>query len=62
MCGIVGIYLKNAKLNSSLGALFEPMLVQMTQRGPDSAGFAVYRDQLEQGQKRECVAQFKTFA
>ncbi len=52
MCGIVGIYLKNAKLNPSLGKLFEPMLVQMTQRGPDSAGFAVYRDQLSQGQTK----------
>ena len=47
MCGIVGLYLKNPALNNSLGELFEPMLIQMTQRGPDSAGFAVYRDQLE---------------
>ncbi|MGR8948597.1 MAG: class II glutamine amidotransferase [Gammaproteobacteria bacterium] len=46
MCGIVGLYLKNPKLNASLGKLFEPMLIQMTQRGPDSAGFAIYREQL----------------
>ena len=47
MCGIVGLYLKNPALNKSLGELFEPMLIQMTQRGPDSAGFAIYRDQLK---------------
>ena len=46
MCGIVGLYLKNSQLNQSLGKLFSPMLIQMTQRGPDSAGFAVYRDEL----------------
>ena len=50
MCGIVGLYLKNRELNSSLGSLFSPMLIQMTQRGPDSAGFAMYRDELPAGQ------------
>ena len=49
MCGIAGLYLKNSELNASLGKLFEPMLIQMTQRGPDSAGFAVYREQLGAG-------------
>ena len=44
MCGIVGIYLKNKDLQSSLGAMFAPMLIEMTDRGPDSAGFAIYRD------------------
>jgi glutamate synthase domain-containing protein 1 len=44
MCGIVGLYLKNPALNAQLGALFEPMLLEMTQRGPDSTGFALYRD------------------
>ena len=44
MCGIVGLYLKNRALEPQLGALFEPMLLEMTQRGPDSTGFAVYRD------------------
>ncbi len=44
MCGIVGLYLKNPALNRELGALFEPMLLDMTQRGPDSTGFALYRD------------------
>lgn len=44
MCGIVGLYLKNPKLQPQLGAMFEPMLVEMTQRGPDSAGVAIYRN------------------
>lgn len=46
MCGIVGLYLKNNKYESQLGALFSPMLVAMTERGPDSAGFAIYGDEV----------------
>lgn len=42
MCGIVGLFLKNPRLRSRLGGLVEPMLVAMTDRGPDSAGIAVY--------------------
>ena len=49
MCGIVGLYLKNPELRSRLGALFAPMLVEMTERGPDSAGFAVYRNSVRGG-------------
>ncbi len=45
MCGIVGLYLKDAGLRPRLGALFGPMLAQMSDRGPDSAGFAIYRDE-----------------
>ncbi len=44
MCGIVGLYLKNPDLRPKLGHLFAPMLLEMTDRGPDSAGFAVYRE------------------
>ena len=44
MCGIVGLYLKNPELRNRLGAFFSPMLEQMTDRGPDSAGVAIYRD------------------
>src|SRR5690606_31050283 len=43
MCGIVGLYLKNPKLEPALGALLAAMLAEMGERGPDSAGFAVYR-------------------
>ena len=51
MCGIVGLYLKNPALESQLGALFEPMLIAMTDRGPDSAGFAIYGDEVTDGTK-----------
>ncbi|MEX1200130.1 MAG: glutamine amidotransferase family protein [Methylophaga sp.] len=51
MCGIVGLYLKNDKYESQLGKLFTPMLIAMTERGPDSAGFAVYGDEVESGIK-----------
>jgi len=44
MCGIVGLYLKNPKLQPKLGAMFKPMLIEMTNRGPDSAGVAIYRN------------------
>ena len=42
MCGIVGLFLKDAALEPRLGALLAGMLEVMTDRGPDSAGFAVY--------------------
>lgn len=42
MCGIVGLFLKTDKLESQLGALTSGMLATMSDRGPDSAGFAVY--------------------
>jgi glutamate synthase domain-containing protein 1 len=42
MCGIVGLFLKNESLQSRLGALTAQMLTVMNERGPDSAGFAVY--------------------
>lgn len=42
MCGIVGLFLKTRRLEPRLGALTAGMLATMTERGPDSAGFAVY--------------------
>jgi amidophosphoribosyltransferase len=42
MCGIVGLLIKKPALRASLGALMVPMLTGMTERGPDSAGLAVY--------------------
>ena len=49
MCGIVGLYLKNPQLEKNLGGLFAPMLIEMTDRGPDSAGFAIYRNEVAEG-------------
>ena len=42
MCGIVGLFLKDRALEPKLGELLAGMLEVMTDRGPDSAGFAVY--------------------
>lgn len=42
MCGIVGLFLKDAALRPELGALLSAMLVTMSDRGPDSAGIAIY--------------------
>jgi amidophosphoribosyltransferase len=43
MCGIVGLFLKDPTLEPQLGNLLADMLVTMTDRGPDSAGIAIYR-------------------
>ena len=42
MCGIVGLFLKDHSLESDLGRLLTDMLISMSDRGPDSAGIAVY--------------------
>ena len=42
MCGIVGLFLKDRSLEGRLGELLSEMLVTMTDRGPDSAGIAIY--------------------
>jgi methylamine---glutamate N-methyltransferase subunit A len=44
MCGIVGLFLKDRALEASLGALLSDMLVSLNDRGPDSAGIAVYAE------------------
>ncbi len=49
MCGIVGLFLKDSGLQPQLGALLAPMLIGMEERGPDSAGIAVYRNGAPEG-------------
>lgn len=49
MCGIVGLFLKDDRLQPELGALLAPMLIGMEERGPDSAGIAIYRDRAPDG-------------
>ena len=56
MCGIVGLYLKKSELQIQLGKLFKPMLVEMSSRGPDSAGVAIYRNQVKAGQTKFSLA------
>jgi methylamine---glutamate N-methyltransferase subunit A len=46
MCGIVGLFLKDAALQPDLGALTCAMLAALGDRGPDSAGFAVYGSEI----------------
>ncbi|TGT51868.1 glutamine amidotransferase, partial [Mesorhizobium sp. M00.F.Ca.ET.170.01.1.1] len=42
MCGIVGLFLKDKALEPKLGSMLSEMLVLLTDRGPDSAGIAIY--------------------
>lgn len=42
MCGIVGFMVKNRELSASLGEHVVPMLNCMGDRGPDSAGLAIF--------------------
>ena len=42
MCGIVGLFLKDKCMEPELGTLLTDMLITMTDRGPDSAGIAIY--------------------
>ncbi|GLZ55859.1 glutamine amidotransferase [Actinomycetospora sp. NBRC 106378] len=44
MCGIVGLHLRDPGLHPQLGRLLESMLCGVVERGPDSAGVAVYGD------------------
>lgn len=44
MCGIVGLHLREPTLEPRLGELLTAMLGQVVERGPDSAGVAVYGD------------------
>jgi glutamate synthase domain-containing protein 1 len=42
MCGIVGLFLKDKALEPKLGAMLADMLAKLGDRGPDSAGLAIY--------------------
>ncbi len=42
MCGIVGLFLKDRTLEPRLGAMLADMLAKLGDRGPDSAGLAIY--------------------
>jgi methylamine---glutamate N-methyltransferase subunit A len=44
VCGIAGLYLKSATLQTELGGYLSKMLEQLSFRGPDSAGVAFYRN------------------
>ncbi len=52
MCGIVGLLVKTPALREQLGELMVPMLIGMTERGPDSAGLAVFTAALAEGARK----------
>ena len=47
MCGIVGLFLKDKDLEPRLGDMLTDMLITMSDRGPDSAGIAIYSDETD---------------
>ncbi len=51
MCGIVGLFLKDTSLEPQLGTMLTDMLITMTDRGPDSAGIAIYGEEVAQTTK-----------
>ncbi|TCK84084.1 glutamine amidotransferase family protein [Paraburkholderia sp. BL9I2N2] len=52
MCGIVGLLVKTPALRAQLGQLMVPMLIGMTERGPDSAGLAVFGSAVAEGRRK----------
>ena len=52
MCGIAGLFSKSLDVSGSLGAHLGAMLMQLSDRGPDSAGVAVYRDPAPSGSSK----------
>ena len=52
MCGIVGLLVKTEALRPRLGELMVPMLIGMTERGPDSSGMAVFTGPVADGQRK----------
>jgi glutamate synthase domain-containing protein 1 len=49
MCGIVGLFAKTEAMEQRLGHYLTDMLIEMQDRGPDSAGVALYRDPVPDG-------------
>ena len=52
MCGIVGLLVKKPKYRAKLGEWMLPMLIGMTERGPDSAGLAVFTEPVAKGRRK----------
>jgi glutamate synthase domain-containing protein 1 len=52
VCGIVGLFAKSTGLEQRLGEHLAAMLVQLSDRGPDSAGVALYRDAASTGSSK----------
>src|ERR687895_1876602 len=52
MCGIAGLFSKSSDVSESLGRHLGDMLLQLGDRGPDSAGVAIYRIPASQGSSK----------
>ncbi|UBF30291.1 class II glutamine amidotransferase (plasmid) [Kovacikia minuta CCNUW1] len=52
MCGIIGLLIKKPELRNSLGELMVPMLIGMSERGPDSAGLAVFTETVAESHRK----------
>jgi methylamine---glutamate N-methyltransferase subunit A len=55
MCGIIGIFAKSAAIEERLGAHAAAMLLELADRGPDSAGVAFYRRPVAPGHSKLCL-------
>ena len=63
MCGIAGLFSKSSDFEESLGSHLSGMLAQLADRGPDSAGVALYRDPAPSGSvKVSLFAEDRDFA
>jgi methylamine---glutamate N-methyltransferase subunit A len=51
MCGIAGLFVKDRRLEGELGGLLAGMLCTLSDRGPDSTGFAIYSAEAAEGIK-----------
>src|SRR4051794_13014982 len=52
MCGIAGLFSKSLDVSESLGSHLGDMLLQLSDRGPDSAGVAIYREPAPSGSSK----------
>ncbi|MEA2331609.1 MAG: methylamine---glutamate N-methyltransferase subunit [Thermoleophilaceae bacterium] len=52
MCGIAGLFSKSLDVSGDLGGHLGAMLMQLSDRGPDSAGVAIYRDPAPSGSSK----------
>lgn len=57
MCGIIGLLVKNEADRGSLGRLMTPMFHCMAERGPDSAGLAVFGNATPPARRRYSLFQ-----
>ena len=55
MCGIVGLFVKTPSMRDQLGELMLPMLIGMSERGPESAGLAVFTEPVAANRRKFSV-------